>query len=376
MTKPFSFRELVARIRAVTRRSASTESSGEINATQLIGPLEIDRRTRRVRLSGAEILLTAKEFDLLLPRSIPELCSLGPTSWRTSGTSTGSGRRRLVDAHVAVIRKKLGDQRWIEAVRGDRVPPGASGVRWRLVAVFVGITAVVLAAHDIPLAYHLQQVERQPTDHRPATRRLRDRRTFGTRVEDGTAATDPALQQLIDGYRADTGGRVVITDRTGIAVGDLGRGGLRREQLRDSPGDRRCTRWEPGDRRATVGDARLSVALCGRARPVRRGGDRHGPDHLSGGRGWSAGPWSAWVVAMVALISIVTAAGAALVLGEAWTRPIRRLPRRDPVPGQRRPSCHGVRRRWPAGDPLARRGVQHDVAPDPTSGRGTARVCR
>ena len=119
VTKPFSFRELVARIRAVTRRSAATESSGDSNATQMIGPLEIDRRTRRVRLQGVEVMLTAKEFDLLAylaidPGAVFTRTDILENVWDVNWF----GPTKTVDAHVAAIRKKLGDQRWIEAVRG------------------------------------------------------------------------------------------------------------------------------------------------------------------------------------------------------------------------------------------------------------------
>ncbi|HSS09162.1 MAG TPA: response regulator transcription factor [Acidimicrobiales bacterium] len=62
LVKPFGFRELVARIRAVLRRSGS---SAEIEDEQRVGALSIDRRRRRVRLDGVEVVLTPKEFDLL-----------------------------------------------------------------------------------------------------------------------------------------------------------------------------------------------------------------------------------------------------------------------------------------------------------------------
>src|SRR5437016_2166222 len=62
MVKPFGFRELVARIRAVTRRSSA---SADASRPQRIGELEIDRRTRRVRVADDEVALTPKEFDVL-----------------------------------------------------------------------------------------------------------------------------------------------------------------------------------------------------------------------------------------------------------------------------------------------------------------------
>jgi DNA-binding response OmpR family regulator len=62
LVKPFGFRELVARICAVTRRANAT---AELTRPQHIGALELDRRTRRVKVAGAEVALTPKEFDLL-----------------------------------------------------------------------------------------------------------------------------------------------------------------------------------------------------------------------------------------------------------------------------------------------------------------------
>jgi two-component system response regulator RegX3 len=120
VTKPFSFRELVARIRAVTRRlGADPGLAQEDSGVQHVGPLSIDRRTHRVHLHGEELYLTAKEFDLLA------FLALDPGAVRTRSDILESvwdahwyGPTKTVDAHVAAIRKKLGDPGWIEAVRG------------------------------------------------------------------------------------------------------------------------------------------------------------------------------------------------------------------------------------------------------------------
>jgi DNA-binding response OmpR family regulator len=122
VTKPFSFRELVARIRAVTRRSGPSDPRGpgtDPAGAQVIGPLQIDRRTRRVHLDGEELALTAKEFDLLAylatdPGAVCTRTDILENVWDVNWF----GPTKTVDAHVAAIRKKLGDQRWIEAVRG------------------------------------------------------------------------------------------------------------------------------------------------------------------------------------------------------------------------------------------------------------------
>ena len=114
VVKPFSQRELIARIRAVTRRGRPQEQVEESQSR-----LRIDERTRIVTLDGSEIALTAKEFDLL-----NFLCSDPGTVFRRNDILEHVwdvdwyGTTKTLDAHVASIRKKLGDQRWIEAVRG------------------------------------------------------------------------------------------------------------------------------------------------------------------------------------------------------------------------------------------------------------------
>ena len=119
VTKPFSMRELVARIRAVARRAAPDTTRADPSAIVDIGGLSIDSRTRRVQLDGDEVVLTAKEFDLLAYLAT----DVGAVHTRTEILESvwdahWYGPTKTVDAHVAAVRKKLGDPRWIEAVRG------------------------------------------------------------------------------------------------------------------------------------------------------------------------------------------------------------------------------------------------------------------
>lgn len=123
ITKPFSFRELVARIRAVGRRTVGAPTEGaaldEPVAAQRIGPLSVDPRTRRVYIDGDEVLLTAKEFDLLAFLAT----DVGAVRTRTEilenvWDAHWYGPTKTVDAHVASLRKKLGSHEWIQAVRG------------------------------------------------------------------------------------------------------------------------------------------------------------------------------------------------------------------------------------------------------------------
>ena len=91
-------------------------------------------------------------------------------------------------------------------------------MRWRLVAVLVGLTVAVLAVHDLPLAAHLRRVERD----RIVTGLERDAFILAGRAEEaleaGTAAGDPDLQALVDSYRLIDGPRVLVTDTDGIAM--------------------------------------------------------------------------------------------------------------------------------------------------------------
>ncbi len=122
VTKPFSFRELVARIRAVSRRTLGSNADQAASATgevQTILSLAIDRRTRRVHVDSEEVPLTAKEFDLLAYLAL----DAGAVRTRTEilenvWDAHWYGPTKTVDAHVASLRKKLGRHEWIQAVRG------------------------------------------------------------------------------------------------------------------------------------------------------------------------------------------------------------------------------------------------------------------
>ena len=116
VVKPFGLRELIARIRAVTRRGRS-ESGGD--GAIRVGELEVDPRSRRVRLGDHQVELTPKEFDVLEclardPGAVVSRRRLLDEVWETSWY----GASRTIDAHVAALRRKLGDPGWIETIRG------------------------------------------------------------------------------------------------------------------------------------------------------------------------------------------------------------------------------------------------------------------
>jgi two-component system, OmpR family, response regulator RegX3 len=116
LVKPYGLRELIARIRAVTRRAAGAGATGE---PLRVGVLEVDERARQASLDGAELDLTPKEFDLLAalardPGAAVTRQRLLADVWQT----TWYGSTKTIDVHVAALRKKLGDPHWIETVRG------------------------------------------------------------------------------------------------------------------------------------------------------------------------------------------------------------------------------------------------------------------
>ena len=132
IVKPFGFRELVARIRAVARRRvprADAPAHGEggtahaggrpptVSGTH--GTLVVDRRTRRVTVDDEGIALTPKEYDLLVelmedPGAVKSRQELLENVWDPHWY----GPTKTLDVHVASLRKKLGDAGWIETVRG------------------------------------------------------------------------------------------------------------------------------------------------------------------------------------------------------------------------------------------------------------------
>lgn len=198
-------------------------------------------------------------------------------------------------------------------------------MRWRLVAVFVGIMVAVLAAHDLPLAGHLRRVERD----RIVTGLERDAFVLAGQaeeaLEDRVAAADPTLQTLVDAYRSSTGARVIITDSEGIAMvisdEEAAAGAdysTRPEVAAASTG---VPQW--GRRFSRTLDTELLYVAV----PVLSGGDVEGVVRLT---------YPSSVVdervdrrvrglAVVALLSVAMALVAAWVLAATVTRPLRRV---------------------------------------------------
>lgn len=151
VSKPFGVRELIARIRAVTRRTqASLVAAGPAlsgqqvagrggggpdgtgHGVQRIGPLTIDRRTRQVCLDRTPIALAPKEFDLLVcladdPGAVCTRQHILDTVWQPNYF----GPTKTLDVHIAALRRKLGDSSWIDTLRGVgfRLQPPADAQR-------------------------------------------------------------------------------------------------------------------------------------------------------------------------------------------------------------------------------------------------------
>ena len=112
VVKPFSVRELSARIRAVSRRR-------RVDPTLHSARVVVDRSRRRASVDGRPVDLTAKEFDLLAvlaeePGRVVARQELLSRIWDPVWHGTG----KTLDVHVSALRRKLGDPSLVETVRG------------------------------------------------------------------------------------------------------------------------------------------------------------------------------------------------------------------------------------------------------------------
>jgi DNA-binding response OmpR family regulator len=110
LTKPFSIRELAARVHALFRRIDRSAEAAAPAERIVLGDLEIDPAQRRVRRAGQAAHLTPIEFDLLSqlaahPREVLARETLLAKVWGWTVTASGT---RTVDSHVKALRRKLG----------------------------------------------------------------------------------------------------------------------------------------------------------------------------------------------------------------------------------------------------------------------------
>jgi len=124
MTKPFSPRELVARVRAMLRRPLvhSSEPTTVNEGPQRLGALSIDRLRRTITIAGRGIALTAREFDLLAmlaeqPGRVFTRAQILDQIWGSEFYD-----EHVVEVHIGNLRRKLDDDpsqpRYLETVRG------------------------------------------------------------------------------------------------------------------------------------------------------------------------------------------------------------------------------------------------------------------
>src|SRR5690606_4162842 len=125
LPKTFSTRELLARLRAVIRRSvvAESQAAGQRGTPVVVGDLVIDPAAHRASLAGEPLTLTRQEYDLLLSLAR----SAGRVKTREQlllevADRDFEGFDRSVDVLISSLRKKLNDDakspRWIETIRG------------------------------------------------------------------------------------------------------------------------------------------------------------------------------------------------------------------------------------------------------------------
>jgi DNA-binding response OmpR family regulator len=117
VVKPFSPRELTARVKAVLRRTRP--DSGGQEAVLRMGPVALDPSAREVRVGENEVELTQREFDLLeyLMRHAGQVVTRDALLESVWGFLS-PGQTRTVEVHIAQLRKKLGAPDLIRTVRG------------------------------------------------------------------------------------------------------------------------------------------------------------------------------------------------------------------------------------------------------------------
>ena len=123
VVKPFSGGEVIARIRAILRRATPASDEGAPPEPIAVGDLDVDLAARRVRLGGAELQLSRKEFDLLaeLIRHAGRVVTREQLMDRV-WDENWFGSTKTLDVHVRWPRQKLGDDpshpRYLHTVRG------------------------------------------------------------------------------------------------------------------------------------------------------------------------------------------------------------------------------------------------------------------
>ena len=219
VVKPFGFRELVARIRAVARRAAA-EASPATASTISVGALTIDRRTRRVAFRGDAVSLTPKEYDLLAYLAIDP----GAVKGREPAHARRVGRELVgLDQNARRAHRIAAQETGTRSDRngaGRRVPAGGSAgarsVTRRLLASYLLITALTLVLLEVPLGVFFAQRERE----RIAADLEHDANVLATLYVDDLENDRPLDPAPATAYGERTGARVVVVDPDGISLID------------------------------------------------------------------------------------------------------------------------------------------------------------
>lgn len=200
-------------------------------------------------------------------------------------------------------------------------------MRWRLVALLVGIVVLVLAAHDIPLAGHLRRVERD----RVLTGLERDAFTIAGRsveaLQAGAARDDPGLDQMVRTYRGSSEARVIITDAAGIAVVSTDEESVAGRDYSSRPEIASALAGEPtsGERWSDT----LDMSLVYVAVPVLKGQDVIGTVRITYPSSVIADRVDGRVrsLFLIALTTVALAAVVAIVASSSVSGPLRALRR-------------------------------------------------
>ncbi len=125
LVKPFGLAELLARVRAVLRRTRP-----QVSELLQCGPLSVDPRTRKVTVGGQEVMLTPKEFDILEclavdPGRVVTRQEILERAW----DAHWYGPTKVLDVHMAALRRKLGLPGLVETVYGRGFRLGDPGER-------------------------------------------------------------------------------------------------------------------------------------------------------------------------------------------------------------------------------------------------------
>ena len=152
VVKPFSAAEVIARIRAVLRRVS--ERGADPREPIRVGDLEVDLAVARAsRSTAADVDLSRKEFDLLaeLARHAGNVVRREDLMARV-WDENWFGSTKTLDVHVGWLRRKLGDPKWIETVRGVGFRLGSAvALRTRLLLALAYVLVLAVVALGVPL---------------------------------------------------------------------------------------------------------------------------------------------------------------------------------------------------------------------------------